>query len=786
MAWGSPIRPVALRQPAGRHAHTAGPPRGARQAGATARIDAAPAPPVAGALARRVLALCSGFVLWLAAALPAAAQVNVGPLGWVDPNSTKFELSEAIRVDQIDTGVRTLLDQAGQYVADGHWTEAIDTLQRVAEQAGERLIAIDKWRYIAVRDYCRLQLGRLPPEGLAEYRRRVDPAAERWYREGLAERSAEKLYQVLQRGWGSSWTDETLVALGEMALEQGDYSAARHWWEQAIPASALGQHAATWLCVPDSDVDLAAVRARLVLVSILEGSAARAREELQQFRQLHPVDSGSIGGRTGNYAEMLEQLLEESVAWPGPAPDHRWLTLAGNSRRNKTLADPLPQIGTASWRVPLPPAIAGDSLLAAFRVIRPHVAEDVHAPLSYHPVSSGGLLFVNTATEVFGFDLRTGQPAWSAPSFAIFRDALAQQLLAAENLEGSLGTVRHTMTIHGGRLYARMGAAVTCRPRPSISPEPSAGYLIALDLHAQGRLLWRIAAPEPSLAFEGAPVADGRRVYAALRRSDIQPQLLVAAFDADSGHVLWQRPICAAETPGHGTFSEVTHLLLTLDRNRLYLNTHAGAVASLDAGDGSIRWLSLYPRVTKGDLLNLPPHFCRDLTPCLLDRGIVYAAPSDSPRIFAFDAASGQVLWYTGTEVADVVHLLGVAGDRLIASGDRIYWIAVRGPQAGRVVALWPESYERLGFGRGLVAGGRVYWPTREAIFVFDAESGTLRQQIDLVSRGVTGGNLLVSDGHLLIAGSDRLVAFALGSPATAKQEPQLARVPQQPHSPAE
>jgi len=144
----------------------------------------------------------------------AVAQVNLGPLGPMGVSDTQFELSETVRVDQAGTEVRTLLDQARQYVTDGHWQQAIETYQRVAEQWGKKLVALSPWRYITVRDYCRLQLGRLPPEGLAEYRRRIDPLAERWYREGVAERNSEKLRQVLLRAWASSWTDEALVAGG--------------------------------------------------------------------------------------------------------------------------------------------------------------------------------------------------------------------------------------------------------------------------------------------------------------------------------------------------------------------------------------------------------------------------------------------------------------------------------------------------------------------------------------------------------------------------------------------
>ena len=65
------------------------------------------------------------------------------------------------------------------------------------------------------------------------------------------------------------------------------------------------------------------------------------------------------------------------------------------------------------------------------------------------------------------------------------------------------------------------------------------------------------------------------------------------------------------------------------------------------------------------------------------------------------------------------------------------------------------------GFGRGLLAGSEVYWPTRERIYVFDQDSGRqVRQPIELAALGVQGGNLVIDDGVLLIATADELVAF--------------------------
>jgi hypothetical protein len=107
-----------------------------------------------------------------------------------------------------------------------------------------------------------------------------------------------------------------------------------------------------------------------------------------------------------------------------------------------------------------------------------------------------------------------------------------------------------------------------------------------------------------------------------------------------------------------------------------------------------------------------------------------------------------------------VLHLLGVAAGNLIASGRRLYWLDAR---TGRQQAVFPGQDERSlrGFGRGVLAGDVVYWPTREQILVMDqAGLRPRRQPIDLRALGLTGGNLVVADGVLLVAGEDRLAAF--------------------------
>ena len=111
------------------------------------------------------------------------------------------------------------------------------------------------------------------------------------------------------------------------------------------------------------------------------------------------------------------------------------------------------------------------------------------------------------------------------------------------------------------------------------------------------------------------------------------------------------------------------------------------------------------------------------------------------------------------TPARDVVHLLGVSDEKLIASGNHLWWLDVYN---GRTRA---RDSSGVGYGRGILSGETLYWPTHERIFVFDAKitvagAKTIRQPIDLTRRGVTGGNLVIADNTLLISTADQIVAL--------------------------
>lgn len=703
-----------------------------------------------------------GPVLWAAAVLATIGAAEAQDfLGSGAPHA--FELSDAVRVAQADGAVVTDLDRARALLADHQDSDAVEIVRRVMESSGGQLLPVSKTRYVTVGDYCHRLVSRFPPAALALYRSRVDPQAKRWYDEGLQALNAELLQRVVSQAFCSSWGDDALLALGELALEAGDYAGARGNWEKILPLtqeSGGDEAAAPWLAYPDSAISPAAVRARLVLTSILEGSTTRAREELDQFARLHPQARGRLGGQEVDLAQALGKLLDESRKWLVPPASPDWTTFAGQPQRNQHAATDVDP-GRVAWRLPLESpvekqgAVARDLIPAWTR--GPLVADDRAAPLAYFPVVVGRLVLVASRSAVWAVDLVTGKPAWDASQALIYREGVEGAAPAGEPLD-LLGLPRQTVTLADGKLYARLGSPVTAWPQTSLSGVRP-GALVCLDLATQGRLLWKIE-PEEGWAFEGAPLAADGDVYVALRRNDIRPQAHVACLDSRSGTQRWRRFVAAAESPARGILHETTHNLLTLEGQTLYYNTNLGAVAALDRHAGAIHWVSLYPRARQGDLARLAPHWQRQLTPCLYYRGMLLVAPLDSPRIFAFDAASGYLLWQTDAQTGEVVHLLGALGDQLIASGRRLMWIGLSGAAAGKVVRRWPEGDPPPAYGRGMLSADHIYWPTRDKIYVFDLKSALPVRAIDLAPRRTSGGNLVIAGGRLLIATDDELVTL--------------------------
>ena len=725
------------------------------------------------------------------------------------PDSGRNVAASAVAIDEIGNTAQAKLLRIEALLAAGQWAEAVENIRTVMETSPGRLVKIGRptggfTRALPVGQYCQILLASLhtrAPEALRIYRRQVDPLAEQRYARALAARDSLLLTRIVDEFFLSSVGDQASWWLGELAFERGQTMLARAAWERIGPQfrmrgsagaesgacagypiwqfvpqqnseeawlqleAALGDSplADGWLAYPDSDLDLDAVRARLALVSLSEGDIARATAEIGLLSRLAPDAHGKIGGRSGKLVSLLNELRQESLQWPRAETEDVWSTFAGSPTRNRTLVKGVDVGGAPIWQVDLARHSVGSQKQGKHGV---RVAELPDGLLGYHPLIVRDLVLLqhgSSPNACVGFDLRNGRRRVGAGVDTSVDAAKADALPAR-------AARRFTTTASGDRFFA----CVDFQDAPM-------SRLVGLDIHADFKLVLDVrlvGGPwEGAWRFAGAPVAAGSRLYVALQRTDqVRPEAHVACLDAYSGRLCWRRFVCAADAQLQ-PHPQLPQNLLTMYEGTLYLNTNLGVVAAVRAGDGKLQWAVQYPRIDRQhrDPDRNELHWMRDLNPCLVEHGRVMAAPRDCQHLFCLDAITGTLLWATPAgQGADIVHLVGVRNGRFIASGECLYWfdavtgkILCRFPSSFQPGAAWARPSPR-GYGRGLLARDQVWWPTRDAIYVFrqrtiKTERGHLPdlvRRVDLADRGATGGHLFIAGDVLLIAGADRLTAF--------------------------
>ncbi len=701
-----------------------------------------------------------------------------------------------------------LLRSAENHVKAGDFAEAVEIYRRVIQEFGDKVVAVpveatggsdDSRLSVNARRECQRRIAALPPEARALYRGRVDAQAERWFRQGAAARDRSLLRRVVDQSFCSSWGDDALDLLGDLAFQDGQFAEALSAYTQLVPERPAGPQG---LIHPDPSVDLARVVAKKFLCRAAIGEHPPTPPELAAFAAAQPPGGTStFAGRRGPLGRILSEAIRDDHLVSPASPDGRWPTFAGSPTRDRVAPGSI-DVGSLQWRVelePIAPTRSGGFRNRQFGAAAPAVQVPAEKLLAYHPIVVGDQVMVADGKQILAFDLNTRPGEPSAGPAHVESAWKKSDLMGPAAGGGSGGLARYTLTAQGHRVYARMG------PPPSTAitmnrmgmggfgtAPPSS--IVALDRSGEGKLLWRREASEIGLprrvggggnrnaVFEGSPVADARNVYVAMTDRIEMTATYVACLDAEFGAVKWVRYVCEANANADPFFNagfEISHRLLTLDGPTLYYQTNLGAVASLDAESGGVRWLATYPWA--GRNANGGGHE-RDLNPAVVHDGLVIVAPDDAPAIYAFDAATGRLAWKTDPipDEARLTHLLGVAKGQVIAAGDRVLWFDAR---TGKLAHAWPDNANAVqGFGRGILAGDRVYWPTRTQIHVLDQASGLMADAPIKLQETYQceGGNLAVGDGYLIVAQSNALVVFCQNSRLIDRYRQEIARAPDQ------
>lgn len=675
--------------------------------------------------------LCRLLALWLGlASTPMPAQL------------VSAKSSQAAMTLDLDSAVTKRLASIEDFLAEKQWDSVATLLRQTQAEKPDKLVAIAPGWYVSVARFCQCQAALLPAAALAAYRQQMDATAKKWFDDAerlpIVDSSRQRAawLRIVRQAFASSSADEALARLAEQSFEQADYTAARTYWELLLPAARSLRSAAGLglLRHPDPSSDVAQIRAQLVLCSLFERDEVRAGRELAAFRKLHGNATGRLAGREGSLAELLTSLAD------GP-------------RSDRLPSAATPSLDRRHWSVELPSNSASDDGVII-------------------PVIVGKTLFATNGESVFAFETANGRPKWSETSESAQDSHAAVIHALADPIAPKLpisGRPRHSLSVRGGRLYARLGTPITGKAKQETN---SHSELVGLDVGAgEGKLVWRVAAedvdPQDPLSaaspwcFEGSPVADSERVFVVLRRSLPQEQINVACFDADTARLLWNRKVGITVASTQEAVNSASCLQLTVAEDSVFLSTDAGAITALDTHDGVIRWVRTYA----SDAILTSHDGRRDgHTPPVYHDGVLYVAPLDSDLLLAIHAESGLLLWQR--EWPDPLEqVLGVARNTLIVQGRSLWGVTLAtGEPAWPNRRVGHDDPEGTSFGQGTLIGDEVWWPNRDELIVVDAGTGRITRRIVLrASLGLTGGNLTAFGTSLVVSRGSQLTVLGSG-----------------------
>ncbi|MEM8865358.1 MAG: hypothetical protein AAGF31_07385, partial [Planctomycetota bacterium] len=423
-----------------------------------------------------VLALVAGSI-----ERPCLAQ---GAPAFADLSATDAPAKATVELEKVPNRVRRQLGQLDALLADQAWDEAIELLQTLLVEpvARETVIEAAPGYHVSLADHCHQLIATLPDEALQRYRSLVDPAARRRYEQARPRRDTTTLRQIVDESFCSTWGDDALLTLGEIALEQGDFAAARRYWRQINPLLSdpggrplswaargidLAQHGETilehlrqtprtgdWLVYPDSDLPIADLWARMASASIREGDFDRAQQEIGLLRLMMPDAVGQVAGREAPLAVTLTELLTDAETQSTPS---RGATSVG-------------VIAGRLWPQPRP---LFQSPALTYQIDRfgrrTQVASTVLPPPQAEPVAWGRVVLFRDGPSIQAADLLTGEPAINQ------RGELHRSLNAPRAASSRAGAIRFgvriqrgptainfasgpsSLTLDGDVLYARVG-----------------------------------------------------------------------------------------------------------------------------------------------------------------------------------------------------------------------------------------------------------------------------------------------------------------------------------------
>ncbi len=661
-----------------------------------------------------------------------------GQSGEDEPGKVSNDQPERpLQMPPASSEAKEAFDDFDRFARRGAWERATKALYAIPEAQAGRFVDGQDGFIIPVARKRRAVLAGLAPEGLAAYRLFYDAEAQKLLdqAEGPAEQAT--LERIFSSYFPTTIGDNAADRLGDLYFEQGRFDRA----------------ADCWLAVLRERTDSELTPALMAVKAALALARAGRRSEIEAIRlelsDRYADDVVTIGGRKAKASEHLKAAMSEAAAPRGTA----------------TSDGPPPELSdsvAAAWQVRF-----GASVTAG--MTPPEATQWESSPLSGAvpaAVVEGTTLFANYLGHVFAVDLASGKMLWrSAPFHNV-------EVSTRQEQSRLIDPARFAILAAPGYVWALA--------RDLRDMNYQAPFRLACRRAGAGEVVWQ-SADIPDYAevdFVGPPILGGGTLYIAgkslMNQQQRQAKQFVLAIRPHDGKLLWKAEV--------GVFRQGQQMYyymmadhspqprLVYRAGAVYLDTHAGVLARLDAESGDVDWGYAYPTDPvkgMGMFIFFGSRMNQDPTPAgaaPLDAGeAMLIKGAKGGKICAIDPDRMKVAW--DRPIAKSARLLGV-DDRAVYLGGPELGALDRRTRELRWSTRLPGGSED---GRVLVRADGLWQLTPRGIFEVDPVTGRVRRFFRGDDAGSSGGDLLLTDRWLLAITNRTISAYPRGSAGTER-----------------
>jgi outer membrane protein assembly factor BamB len=636
-------------------------------------------------------------------------------------------------------------DDFERFARRNAWERATKALYTIPEAQSGRFVDGQNGFIVSVAHKRRTVLAGLSTEGQAAYRLFYDSDAKKLLdeAEGAAEQpTLERLYSSY---FLTSVGDNAADRLGDLYFEQGQFDRAADCWLAILRER------------PDSEIP----PARTTVKAALALARAGRRSELYALRaesgDRHGDEVVTIGGRRAKAAEHLERIVSQ-LAPPGGADS----SASGSDGPAPALAEAV----TASWQVRF-----GDSVRAGMTPVE--LAQWERASFSGAVPSvavEGPSLFANYLGHVFAVDLASGKMLWRSASFHNLEQATMQ------GQSDMIDVKRFAVLAATGRVWT-LGRDVK-------DPNYQAEFRLDCRRAEGGDVIWRSSdlADYSGMDFIGPPILARGTLFIAGKSSgatnsgqDGQPRQYVLAIRPHDGKLLWKTEVGILREGDrsywyYGPRESTPQPQLLYRAGSIYVDTHLGVLARLDAESGAVDWGYAYPTdpvqsssrfiIFFDDMPSTESSTAASAPLQLGDAVLIKGAKSD--RICAIDPDRMKLAWER--PIAKSARFVGVDETAIYLGGPELGALDLKTRSLRWTVPIPGGSHD----GRLLVRPDGLWQLTPRGIFEIDPQTGRVRRIFRGQDTGADGGDLILTD-RWLIAISNRTISAYPRRPGRAE-----------------